>query len=120
MKEIARREAVSAKYLEQIMARLRVAGLVVAHRGMQGGYALAGPPASITLREVYQILEGATAPVECVDDPDSCPMGDVCPTRDTWVELKESIENVLKSTTLRDLVERKRRKGAPSAPLYHI
>ncbi len=120
VKEMARREAVSAKYLEQIMSRLKAAGVIVARRGVEGGYALARPPASIRLSEVYQVLEGPAAPVHCVDAPGSCPMEDVCPTHDTWVELKESIEGVLDNTTLWDLAERKKRKCSARGPMYEI
>ena len=61
-----------------------------------------------------------SSPVDCVDCPDSCSMHDVCPTRDTWVELKEAIETVLERTTIRDLVERKKRKAISPAPTYQI
>jgi len=113
-------QGISVNYLEQIMSSLRVAGLVKAVRGMHGGFALSRPPAGITLKEVFEALEGAVAPVGCVDHPESCPMEQLCPTRQTWVEMKESIEEVLERTTLQDLLERKKEKGASSTPLYHI
>ncbi|MCD6415541.1 MAG: Rrf2 family transcriptional regulator [Planctomycetes bacterium] len=120
VRDIAQREGVSAKYLEQIVSRLKAAGLIVAHRGVQGGYSLARPPASISLNDIYHVLEGDTAPTDCVDEPGACPMKNVCPTRDTWVELKESIENVLQNTSLQDLVERKGQKVGPHCLMYHI
>ena len=58
--------------------------------------------------------------VDCVDCPDSCAMHDICPTRDTWVELKLAIETVLESTTILDLVERKKQRAIPSALMYQI
>lgn len=120
VRDVAESQSISAKYLEHIMASLKVAGLVRSVRGMHGGFTLARPPADITLREVLEALEGSVAPVDCVDHPDSCPLGDVCPTRETWVEMKESMVRVLGGTTIQDLVERKRRKGAPSTPMYYI
>ena len=120
IKGVAERQSISRKYLENIMANLRVAGLVTAVRGMHGGYALSRPPASITLKEVLDVLEGGGAPVDCVDHPDSCPMEDGCPTRETWVEMKESMERILEGTTIQDLVERKKRKDTSSRPTYDI
>ena len=120
IKEVAERQNLSPKYLEQIMSRLKAAGLVRAVRSKHGGYGLAKSPASINLSMVYAALEGTTAPVDCVDNPDSCSMKDVCPTRDTWVELKESIEQILSNTTIQDLVERKKMKCNSSTSVYHI
>ena len=121
VKDVAQRQKISPKYLEHIMAALRAAGLVKAVRGMYGGYVLARPSEKITLKDVFEVLEGSLAPVDCVDHPDSCPMEDTCPTRETWVEMKESMARVLQGTTVQDLVDRKRRKSAASgAPMYHI
>jgi len=118
--EIAEKESISPKYLEHIMAPLKAAGLVVSTRGMHGGYELARPPEKITLSEVYTALEGSPAPVDCVDDPGSCPMEEVCPTFETWLEMKRSIQDILENTTLRCLAERKRSKTRATAPMYHI
>ena len=118
--DIAEKQRISPKYLEHIMASLRSVGIVKAVRGMHGGYALARAPASITLKQVFRALEGSAAPVYCVDHPDSCPMEGVCPTRDTWVEMKESIERVLEDTTVQDLLERREMKASSSAPMYYI
>jgi len=120
VKDVARRQSISAKYLEHIMAGLRAAGLVRAIRGMHGGYALARAPGHITLKELVEALEGPLAPVDCVDHPDSCPTEGVCPIRQTWVEMKESIEQVLNHTTVQDLVDRTGRKTTPTAAMYHI
>ncbi len=120
VREIAEQQAISAKYLEQILRALKAGGLVQSIRGNQGGYVLTRPPANITLKDLYETLEGSVAPVACVDCPTSCAMHDVCPTRDTWVELKEAIETVLERTTIQHLVERGRSKAILSAPTYQI
>ena len=119
-KELAARQRLSAKYLEQILGALRKAGLVGAERGTHGGYVLARPPEEVTLAEVFSVLEGPTAPVACVDNPGSCALADVCPTRETWVEMTESIDTILSGTTLKDLADRKKRKSLSSAAMYHI
>ena len=120
VREVAQQQGMSAKYLEHILKPLKAAGLVQAVHGKQGGYVLARPPERITLKDVYESLVGTVAVVHCVDRPGSCPMHDVCPTRDTWVEINESVERVLERTTIQDLVERKRRKAMPSPPKYEI
>ncbi len=111
VREIAEQQAISASYLERILKALKAGGLVQAIRGNQGGYVLARPPGSITLKDIYEILEGSLAPVACVDCPSLCAMHKNCPTRDTWVELKDAVETVLERTTIQHLVERKKRKA---------
>lgn len=104
VREIARRERLSPKYLEQIMARLKAAGLARSVRGVRGGYELARPPGSIRLSEVFQALEGSMAPVECLEHPELCSMQRTCPTRRTWLKLAEAIAGVLNTTRVADLV----------------
>lgn len=108
---LAEQQHLSPKYLEQILRALKAAGLVQAVRGKAGGYALTRPPESITLRDLYEGLIGSLAPVECVDRPESCPMHRVCPTWDTWVDIKKAIEGVLDRTTVQGLLERRQRKA---------
>jgi Rrf2 family protein len=119
LKDIARRQDISAQYLEQLMSPLIKAGLVRSIRGARGGVTLAKPPEEIKLSQVIQILEGSTALVECVDDPKICPRSDFCVTRDVWEEMKRAMTQVLESTTLQDLVERQKEKEK-SAEMYHI
>jgi Rrf2 family protein len=119
-RDIAERQRISPKYLEQILTVLKESGLVAAVRGKRGGYALARPPAAITLKELFESLEGSLAPVHCVDHPDSCPSEAVCPTRETWLEIGGSVAQILERTTLRELAERRRRKAASSAVMYYI
>ena len=120
IKEIGIRQEISPKYLEHLIAPLRVAGLVKSIRGAHGGYILARPPEKIVLSEVIQVLEGSIAPSECVDDPSICSREKLCVTRDIWAEMKEAMEKVLESTTLKDLVDRKRLKERSKAAMYHI
>ena len=117
VRDIAEQQRLSPKYLEQILRPLKAAGLIRAVRGKQGGYVLTRPPERITLKQVYESLEGSVAPVECVDCPESCSMHDVCPTRDTWLEIKESIAGVLERTTIWDLLERKKLKAISPQPM---
>ncbi len=120
VKEVAAKQRLSPKYLEHIVASLKAAGLLKSVRGIHGGYALTRPPAQITLKGVFQVLEGSLAPVDCVDHAGACPIEEVCPTRETWVELKEALSGVLEGTTLRCLVENKQRKTNSTGQMYDI
>lgn len=120
VREIAERQEISAKYLEQIMTPLRAAGLVESSRGLHGGYELARPPEEIRLLDIYRVLEGPVGPVDCVEEPGSCPLEQVCPARETWMEIKESIAEVLETTTLQDLAEKTERRIKAAARMYHI
>lgn len=110
--EIARSEELSLGYLEQLVAALRRAGLVEATRGTHGGYRLAAEPARVTVGEVLRALEGPVAPVECASEvlgPAVCGREGACPTRRLWERMRDSIVQVLDSTTLADLC----REGQP-------
>lgn len=107
LKEIAERLRLSKKYLEQIAITLKTAGLIRTVRGAKGGYCLARDPRELYLIEVYNVLEGSTALIDCVDDAGTCPydLVQMCPTRDTWDKLRIAIEKVLQSITLADLIQ---------------
>ena len=106
LKDIAARQRVSKKYLEQIIISLKAAGLIRTVRGSKGGYCLTKQPDKIHLIEIYNILEGSTALVDCLDNPKACPydLAKTCSTKDTWEKLQISIEKVLKNITLADLI----------------
>ena len=120
LKDIARRQQISLRYLEHLITPLIARGIVRSTRGPKGGVSLAKPPEEIRLDEVIQLLEGSTAPVECVDNPETCTRSELCVTREVWGELKKAINGVLESITLQDLVERQREKGLPEEAMYYI
>jgi len=120
LKDIAKRQQISGRYLEHVIVSLKVAGLVKSMRGARGGFSLAKPPFQIRLSEIIQIMEGSIAMVECVDDPKVCSRADLCVTRDIWAEMKKVMNGVLESTTLQDLIERQREKRKPEAVMYYI
>jgi Rrf2 family transcriptional regulator, cysteine metabolism repressor len=115
--EIARSEDLPLAYLEQLVGELRRAGLVEGTRGVRGGYRLARPPSAITVGDVYRVLEGAVAPVECTAEdylPGSCVREPVCLSRSIWDRVQHAILAVLDSTTLDDLLKTDVRR-APAA-----
>ena len=104
IKDIAQRQDISNLYLEQLFNRLKTAGLVRSTRGPKGGFTLNRPPSLITVSEILQAMEGSTAPVECVDNAQLCSRADSCVTRRIWAAMKQAMDDVLESTTLKDLV----------------
>src|SRR4030042_3121186 len=95
LKDIARRQDVSAQYLEHLISPLIKAGILRSRRGSRGGMSLGRTPDEINLSQVVEILEGSLAPVECVDNPEVCSRSSSCVTRDVWVELKAATVGVL-------------------------
>lgn len=120
LKDIARRQNISLHYLEHLIAPLIGARIVGSTRGARGGVQLVRPPHEVKLIEVIPLLEGSTAPVDCLNNPESCPRYDLCVTRDIWDEMKKAIDGVLESTTLQDLVERQKRKEQSKEAMYYI
>ncbi|MCM8748843.1 Rrf2 family transcriptional regulator [Thermomicrobiaceae bacterium CFH 74404] len=115
---IAADSAVPIAYLEQLMLPLRRAGLVTSTRGAHGGYELARPPEEVKVGEIYRVMEGPVAPMSCVSeesDEDTCPMIDGCATRIVWLRVRDSIIEVLDSTTLADLLREAKRPRAEQA-----
>ena len=120
LKDIARRQQISIRYLEHLITPLIGAGIVRSTRGPKGGIALVRPPEDVKLSEIIQLLEGSTAPVECLDNPNVCDRSATCVTRDVWGELKKAMDDVLGSTTLADLVERQKKKGNTTPVMYYV
>ena len=120
LKDIAQRQQISLHYLEHLITPLIAAGIIRSTRGPRGGVSLAKPPQEVRLSEIIQILEGSMTPVECVNSPEVCDRSDSCAVRDIWSDLKKAMNKVLESTTLKDLVERQKRKGQPEEVMYHI
>ena len=119
LKAVAEAEGLPLAYLEQVVARLRKAGLVMSARGAHGGYWLARAPEEISMDEVVQALEGSIAPMECFvnehtervlcsHEPDA---GRGCATKLLWTRVQGGIIRSLQQTTLADLVEFSRRGG---------
>ena len=120
LRDIARRQQISQQYLEHLITPLIAAGIMTSTRGRKGGVSLARPTKEIGLDEVIHLLEGSIAPVQCVSNPDVCKRSHLCATRDVWDEIKNAIDGVLKSITLKDLVERQKTKDQTTEVMYYI
>ncbi|GAA3408059.1 cysteine metabolism transcriptional regulator CymR [Paenibacillus hodogayensis] len=97
LKSIAEKNQLSEHYLEQLIAPLRNAGLVKSIRGAYGGYILSRQPEDITAGDIIRVLEGPISPVDFTDEDDPA-------KRDLWIRIKNSIAEVLDSTTLANLI----------------
>ncbi len=112
LKIIASNQDISLKYLEQLMATLKSAGLVRSLRGAKGGYILAKAANQIKLSDVFSALEGPSAiTVECLDDDNYCARTADCVTKQVWAQVQQAVIGVLESLTLQDLVDRTKEKG---------
>jgi Rrf2 family protein len=110
VKDIAARQQISARYLEQLLIALKVAGLVNSVRGTGGGFTLAKLPSQIKIIEIVQAMDGSVAPVGCVDTPEIYPRSVCCATRDVWTKVRDAISGVLDSITLENLMEQQLEK----------
>lgn len=111
IKNIAMRQEISEKYLEQIIVRLVRAGYVRSVRGAQGGYLLAHDPSWYTVGMILRLMEGSLAPVRCLEiQSDGCPRKNQCVTVEIWRRLEESINQVVDNYTLADLVASHQKK----------
>ncbi|MDY4137998.1 MAG: RrF2 family transcriptional regulator [Eubacteriales bacterium] len=108
LKDIAQRQGISKKYLEQIALILGQAGILHGVRGHQGGYRLVGKPAEYTVLEILQAMEGSLAPVACLDQGNNlCSRRHECPTLPLWEGLDAVITNYLRGITLQDVMDGK-------------
>ncbi len=106
LKDVAKRQQISEKYLEQIISLLNKAGFVRSVRGPQGGYMLAKDPGEYTVGRILRLTEGDLAPVSCVEaDGMDCERRQGCVTVRIWEKLTEAINGVVDHITLADMVE---------------
>ncbi|MCD8334318.1 MAG: Rrf2 family transcriptional regulator [Clostridiales bacterium] len=106
LRDVAERQGISKKYLEQIVLIFNRSGALKASRGFQGGYRLARAPEEYTVGEILRVTENGLSPVPCVDqDAEECARSTVCPTLPIWQGLNQVINDYLDGITLRDLLE---------------
>jgi Rrf2 family protein len=111
-KDIADRQKISVRYLEQLLVALKVAGLVRSTRGTRGGFSLARDPSAITLLDIVRTMDGSVAPVGCVDEPDFYSRVPLCAAHDVWTDVKKAIEKSLSSVSLKILMDKQLEKEA--------
>jgi len=110
LRDVAQRQEISDKYLEQIVIQLSRGGLVRSVRGAGGGYLLTRPAAEYTVGEILRRLEGDLAPVSCISGGECCRRADHCVTQEVWLQIQAAVDSVVDNITLQDLVDRYHQK----------
>ena len=112
LKDIAQRQGISKKYLEQIVPLLNKADILKTNRGYQGGYMLAREPSQYTVGEILRITEGSISPVACLEaETNLCDRADSCATLKVWEGLQKVITEYLDGITLQDILDEQRYKN---------
>ncbi len=107
LKDVAKRQNISKKYLEQIVPVLNGAGLLITNRGNKGGYRLAKPPSEYTVGDILRITEGSIAPVSCLEtEVNYCERKNCCQTLFVWEGLYKVVNEYLDSITVQDILDR--------------
>ena len=106
LRDVARRQDISDKYLEQIVTPLSRNGLVRSVRGAGGGYLLTRKPEEYTVGEILRVLEGSLVPVTCAEDKGCCGRAENCVAQEVWEEIAAAVSNVVDRITLADLMKR--------------
>jgi len=118
LRDVAQRQEISKKYLEQIIPVLNRAQLLQTVRGYQGGYRLAKAPAQYTLGEILRATEGGLAPVACLEDAENlCGRSEGCATLPVWQGLEKVVNEYLDGITLQDVLDEQRRRFPAPPPM---
>ncbi|MCU0641241.1 MAG: Rrf2 family transcriptional regulator [Candidatus Margulisbacteria bacterium] len=121
LKDIARRQNISRKYLWQVADALKAAKLVVSGRGVKGGYKLAKSPDKINLRQIAAAMGEQLLPVACLEEAGSCRRSGQCAAQDVWRELGNKMNGFLDSLSLQEMVLRQAKKQrSVTDSMYYI
>jgi Rrf2 family transcriptional regulator, cysteine metabolism repressor len=114
IEQIAVRQGLPVRYLEQLLLTLKRAGLLQSKRGVNGGYTLAKPPAEITLGQILRAVDGPVEPIYCLTETpgDRCAWEAACVLRDVWSDVHRAVADVVDRTTLQDVCQRSRAAAA--------
>ncbi len=116
LRDVAVRQQISTKYMEQIASMLMKPGFLYSVRGPQGGYKLARPAAEYTVGEILRVTEGSMAPVSCLmREENPCERSPHCTTLPFWQGLHQLLEGYIDSVTLADLVQQQRQRAGVAA-----
>lgn len=122
--EIAQRQSIPKRYLEQILLLFKKEGLIRSKPGLNGGYFLAKPARDITVARLIRAIEGPLAPMPCVSKsayaPCTCAVEATCALRTVWLQARDAMAGVLEGITLEEVAVRARSMAAAAAPSYQI
>ncbi len=108
LRDIAKRQEISEKYLGNLVTLLRNSGLLKSRRGSKGGYSLGRPSNDINLHDILSCLEGDPCLVDCVADPKECDRAAGCVSRQMWGAISGGIRDMMRAITLQSLVEKQK------------
>ncbi len=114
LREISRRQDISASYLEQIILSFQAAGLVRSIRGRKGGFVITKPPTEIKLLDILRVTERTLAFVHCVDDHETCPQQKHCAVYEIWYRLTQVLVRELSAITLHSIMGLQEEKSLTS------
>ena len=106
IRDIAKRQEISVKYLEQLIIPLKKANFIKSIRGPKGGHLLEKPPENITIGDIVNVLEGGINFASCVESSDKCNRSNHCLTKGIWQEISQAMQDKLNSITLLNVIER--------------
>lgn len=124
--DVARKENIPVKFLEQILLALKNAGILQSRRGVGGGYSLTRPPDQIPLGEIIRLIDGPLAPITCASRTApgrcSCPDEATCGLRSVMVDVRDAVSEIVDRLTLADVCERTRdlQSRKTDIPTYRI
>ncbi len=116
--EIAKSEALSADYVEQICIKLKAANLILSHRGVNGGFSMVGDPATVTVADVLEAMDGPISLAPCAAN--DCARASVCVTRNLWQLASEALIDVFKRATIKDLSQQAKTLESSRAIVFDI
>ena len=120
IRDIAKSQQISEKYISRLVIALRKGGMIRSVRGVNGGFHLAMKPEDITLLKVIEVMEGPLSIVDCVSAPKCCAQSADCAPREIWCKLNEDIRDLMRRTTLADILATYDRRNADGAADYCI
>jgi Rrf2 family protein len=120
IQDIAARQRIPQRYLEQVLLSLKRAGILGSKRGSAGGYLLTRPPEQISVGDVLRAVEGVQSPVEAQRRPGGRNGGETIDLGELWGEISTAVSEVVDRVTFADLAERARARRSAARPMYHI
>jgi Rrf2 family cysteine metabolism transcriptional repressor len=120
LKDIAAHTGISEKYLSNLAIPLKGAGLINSIRGSHGGYELAREPDKVTVKEIYELLEGDSIILDCIGNKNLCKQNPLCSTREMWSLLQKNIFDFMETITLKNLVDNYEQKKKELVFIYTI
>ncbi|HON11153.1 MAG TPA: Rrf2 family transcriptional regulator [Chitinispirillaceae bacterium] len=109
--EIAEKQQIPLRFLEQILSKLRAGGYIESRRGNQGGYVMTVSPSSISVGEIIRFIEGPNESIDCLKRNGRCPFTGGCAFKDLWEKAKSSLTEIFDGTSFQDLIGKHNREG---------